>query len=111
MYYVIQRHQGDPIKPYLAYTVPKYISSANSQNVIFEFHYQGTVKRKWAAKEEIILLTDDHKLFQITLKRLEELKQYHFEKIDAAQNQLNHELSDLLNTMQNEFENIKNNII
>jgi hypothetical protein len=110
MYYVIQRHRDDPKKPYLAYSVPKYISSQNSQNIIFEFRHEGTVKRKWAAKEEIVLLTEDKELFQITLKRLEELKQFHFEKIDAAQAQLDHELSSLLKTMQDEFETIGKNI-
>lgn len=107
MYYVIQRHQGDPKKHYLAYSVPRYISSQNSQNIIFEFQHDGAVKRKWAPKEEIVLLTDDKQLFQTTLKRLEELKSGHFEKIDAAQAQLNHEINALLNTMQNEFEKIK----
>lgn len=109
MYYVIQRHKGDPKKHYLAYSVPRYISSQNSQNVIFEFQHEGTVKRKWAPKDEIILLTDDQKLFQTTLVRLEELKQSHVEKIDAAQSQLNHEISSLLNAMQQEFENIQKN--
>jgi len=109
MYYVIQRHHNDPKKHYLAYTVPRYISSPNSQNVIFEFHVEGSVKRKWAPKEEIILLTDDQTLFQTTLKRLEELKKSHIEKIDAAQAQLNHEINALLNTMQDEFDNIQKN--
>jgi hypothetical protein len=107
MYYVIQRHHTDPKKHYLAYSVPRYISSDNSQNIIFEFQHEGTVKRKWAPKEEIILLTDDKQLFQTTLKRLEELKHSHLERIDAAQTQLNSEITALLNTMQNEFEQIK----
>lgn len=110
MCYVIQRHQGDPKKHYIAYRVPKYISSKNSQNIIFEFQHEGTVKRKWAPKDEIILLTDDQELFQTTLTRLEELKQSHIKKIDAAQAQLNHEFSSLLNTMQNEFDTIRKNI-
>lgn len=107
MYYVIQRHQGDPKKHYLAYTVPRYISSENSVNIIFEFQHDGAVKRKWAPKEEIILLTADKQLFQTTLHRLEGLKSSHLEKIDAAQAQLNDEINALLNTMQNEFETIK----
>lgn len=107
MYYVIQRHQGDPKKHYLAYTVPRYISSKNSQNVIFEFHVEGKTKRKWAPKTEIILLTDNRELFKTTLNRLETLKQTHLEKIDTAQTLLNNELSALLNSMQEEFENIK----
>ncbi|MDD5161021.1 MAG: hypothetical protein PHI47_13295 [Sulfuricurvum sp.] len=109
MYYVIQRHQGDPKKHYLAYSVPKYISSDNSQNIIFEFQHNGVVKRKWAPKEEIILLTDDQKLFQETLQKLETLKSSHLEKIDAAETQLNHEISSMLNAMQSAFKTIKKN--
>ena len=109
MYYVIQRHHGDPKKHYLAYTVPRYISSENSQNIIFEFRHNDSVKRKWAPKEEIVLLTDDEQLFQITLKKLELLKRSHLERIDAAEAQLNKEIFALLNTMQSEFETIKKN--
>ena len=107
MYYVIQRHHRDIKKHYLAYTVPRYISSKTSQNIIFEFTQNGVVKRKWAPKEEIILLTDDKELFQTTLEKLESLKRTHLEKIDAAEAQLNHEISALLQTMKSEFETIK----
>lgn len=109
MYYVIQKHHGDPKKHYLAYTVPRYISSENSQNIIFEFRYNDTVKRKWAPKEEIVLLTDDEPLFQATLQKLESLKRSHLERIDAAEAQLNQEVFAMLTTMQTEFETIKKN--
>lgn len=109
MYYVIQRHHGDPKKHYLAYTVPRYISSNNSQNIIFEFRHEGVVKRKWAPKEEIVLLTDDEELFKSTLEKLEAIKLSHLEKIDAAEAQLNFEIHSFLNSMQSEFEIIKKN--
>lgn len=109
MYYVIQRHHGDPKKHYLAYTVPRYISSENSQNIIFEFRHNDTVKRKWAPKDEIVLLTDDEQLFQTTLQKLEGLKRSHLERIDAAEAQLNQEVFAMLMTMQTEFETIKKN--
>lgn len=109
MYYVIQRHHGDPKKHYLAYTVPRYISSENSQNIIFEFRHNDTVKRKWAPKEEIVLLTDDEELFQTTLQKLESLKRTHLERIGVAETQLNQEISAMLSTMQTEFETIKKN--
>lgn len=109
MYYVIQRHHGDPKKHYLAYTVPRYISSENSQNIIFEFRHNDSIKRKWAPKEEIVLLTDDEQLFQTTLQKLELLKKSHLERIDAAEAQLNQEVFAMLNTMQTEFETIKKN--
>ena len=109
MYYVIQKHHGDPKKHYLAYTVPRYISSENSQNIIFEFRHNDTVKRKWAPKEEIVLLTDDEVLFKTTLEKLEAIKRLHIERIDAAESQLNQEISAFLNTMKNQFEIIKKN--
>lgn len=110
MYYVIQRHHGDPKKHYLAYSVPRYLSSEKSQNIIFEFKHDGCVKRKWAPKEDIVLLTDNHELFQSTLEKLELLKRSHLEKIDTAQAQLNHEIFSMLNAMQSEFETIKKNV-
>lgn len=109
MYYVIQRHNGDPRKHYLAYSVPRYLSSEKSHNIIFEFQHDGSVKRKWAAKEDIVLLTDNYELFKSILEKLEHLKQSHLAKIDAAQTELNHEISSMLNAMQSEFETIKNN--
>ena len=107
MYYVIQRHHGDPKKHYLAYSVPRYITSENSQNIIFEFRHNDTVKRKWAPKEEIVLLTDDELFFKQTLDKLENLKRTHLDRIDAAETQLNQEIQALLSTMQTEFETIK----
>jgi hypothetical protein len=109
MYYVIQKHHGNPKKHYLAYTVPRYISSENSQNIIFEFRNEEGTKRKWAPKDEIVLLTDDQQLFQTTLQKLEEIKQAHLEKIDAAETQLNQEIFAMLNSMQSQFEIIKKN--
>jgi predicted transcriptional regulator len=109
MYYVIQRHHGDPKKHYLAYSVPRYISSEKSQNIIFEFQHNGETKRKWASKEDIVLLTDNQEFFQSTLKKLEALRSSHLEKIDIAQTQLDNEINALLNTMQNTFEHIQKN--
>ena len=67
------------------------------------------MKRKWAPKDEIVLLTDDEALFQDTLQKLEALKRSHLERIDAAEAQLNHEIYSMLNTMQEQFEIIKKN--
>lgn len=108
MYYVIQRHHGDPKKQYIAYSVPRYISSENSQNVIFEFKHEGQIKRKWTSKQEIVLLTDNRALFEKVLRELEELKQAHLKKIDAAEQQLNTAITQMLSEMQKQFETIKN---
>ncbi len=107
MYYVIQRHHGNPKKHYIAYSVPKYITSAASKNIIFEFHQEGSVKRKWAPKQEIVLLTDDAARFQSTLSTLEALQKIHSDRIDAAEAQLHHAMSEMVEAMQGAFENIK----
>lgn len=107
MYYVIQRYHGDPKRHYIAYTVPRYISSKNSENIIFEFKHDGQVKRKWTAKKEIILLSENKEVFEATLRKLEALKNIHTERIDAAQKQLDDEITLLLSVMQQEFDAIK----
>lgn len=107
MYYVIQRHHNDPTKHYLAYNVPRYLTSEKSQNIIFEFQHDGNVKRKWAPKEDILLLTDSYEYFKSVLEKLEHIKQIHLTKINAAQAELNHEIASMLNAMQSEFETIK----
>lgn len=107
MFYVIQRHHNNHKKHYLAYVTIRYIAAKNTHNIIFEINQNGVIKRKWSPKEDIILLTDDKELFRTTLERLESIKNRHIEKIDAAQEQLNHEISQFRDTMQKEFEMIK----
>lgn len=107
MYYVIQRHHNNHQKHYFAYAVAKYISAKNTQNIIFEISQNGETKRKWSPKEDIILLTADKELFRTTMERLESIKNHHLEKIDAAQEKLNHEVNLFHETMQKEFELIK----
>ncbi|MFA6188561.1 MAG: hypothetical protein WC680_04695 [Sulfuricurvum sp.] len=107
MFYVIQRHHNNHKKHYLAYVTIRYIAAKNTLNIIFEINQNGLIKRKWSPKEDIILLTDNKELFLTTLERLESIKNHHLEKIDAAQEQLNHEISHFHETMQKEFETIK----
>lgn len=104
MYYVIQRHHNNHQKHYFAYAVVKYIAAKNTQNIIFEITQNGVTKRKWSPKEDIILLTADKELFRNTLERLEAIKEHHLEKINAAQEKLNHELSQFHEAIQKEFE-------
>ena len=106
MYYVIQRHHNDHKKHYFVYAVAKYISSKNTQNIIFEIHRDGAVKRQWSPKKDIILLTSDKELFGSTLQRLEAIKEHHLEKINAAQDKLNHEINHFHAAVQEEFETI-----
>lgn len=107
MYYVIQRHHNDHQKHYFAYVVVKYISAKNTQNIIFEITQNDVTKRKWSPKKDIILLTADKELFRSTMERLEAIKEHHLEKINAAQEKLNHELNHFNEVIQKEFEIIK----
>jgi len=107
MFYVIQKSYNDPKKPYIAYTVPRYIVSDKSKNVIFEFKIDGQVKRKWAPKEELILLTSDKTLFQSILTKLEALKNTHLSLIENTQRQLDEQINAFSETLNDEFEQIK----
>ncbi len=107
MYYVIQRYHNNHKKHYFAYVVTKYISAKNTQNIIFEINQNGTMKRKWSPKNDIILLTTDKELFRTTYERLEALKAQYVAKIEAAQEQLDHEIQNLSKSMQKEFDIIK----
>lgn len=107
MYYVIQRHHNNHQKQYFAYAVAKYIAAKNTQNVIFEINHDGTMKRKWAPKDDIILLTDDKELFRTTYERLQCVSAEHLKKIEAAREELHHEIESMLQSMQKEFDLIK----
>lgn len=107
MYYVIQRHHNNHKKHFFAYLATKCIAAKNTQNVIFEIDQSGVVKRKWAPKEDLVLLTEDKELFRTTYERLEALSTHHLEKINAVQEQLNTAVNDFHECMQKEFETIK----
>ena len=107
MYYVIQRHHNNHKKHYFAYSVIKYITAKNTQNIIFEIHQNGVMKRKWSPKEDIILLTENKELFRTAYEKLETLRAQHLEKINTAQAELNNAVNDFHETMQKEFEIIK----
>jgi hypothetical protein len=108
MYYVIQRHNNNHKKHFFAYSVIKYITAKNTHNIIFEINQNGVIKRKWSPKEDIVLLTEDKELFRTTYERLESLSVHHLEKINAVQEELNTAVHDFHETMQKEFELIKN---
>ena len=107
MYYVIQRHLNNHKKHFFAYSVVKYIAAKNTQNIIFEIHQHGEVERKWSPKDDVILLTQDKELFRTTYERLEAISAKHLKKIDAVQEELNHEIQEFNESMQKEFALIK----
>lgn len=108
MYYVIQKKHFDPNLHYLAFRVPKYIANKNSKNIIFEFIIDGKAKRKWAPKDDIILLTDDADLFQKTLERFEAIKERHNQLIEEAKKRVDDAQRHYENAMQDEFLEFQN---
>jgi len=108
MYYVIQRLHGIKNKSFVSYSVPKYISSQKNSNVIFEFGEKPNVKRKWAPKDEIVLLTQDKLFFVNYLKKLKEKETSFLKKIDAQKKRLDALYQELNESMHQEFDSIKN---
>ena len=104
MYYVIQHHYNDPRKHFIAYKVPKYITGSNSENVIFEFKVGGKVKRKWAPKQEIILLTDNETLFNKTVAQLTRVQEEHLAHVKSAEKELQSAFQKMAASMQYEFD-------
>jgi len=108
MYYVIQKKHYDPHKFYLAFRVPKYIGSKISKNIIFEFIVDGKAKRKWAPKDDIVLLTDDIELFQKTLERYDKIEEKHNELVEDAKRKVKEALKNFELEMQDEFFGLQN---
>jgi len=88
MYYVVQKLHDSQDKHFVSYQVPHYLLSDKTANIIFEFGEKPNIKRKWAAKEDIILLTQDRAFFHAYVKKLIQLEESHLEKISNAQKEV-----------------------
>ena len=99
MYYVIQHNHNNPRKHFITYKVPKFITAKNNDNVIFEFKTEKGVKRKWAPKKDIILLTDNKEFYDLMVKRLETIENRQLEKIEEAEEELQNAVKDMVETM------------
>ena len=108
LYYVIQKKYFDPKKFYLAFRVPKYIASKISKNIIFEFQVDGKAKRKWAPKDDIVLLTDDIHVFQKTLERFDSIEEKHKVRVEEAKRKVQDALNDFEVEMNDEFFDFQN---
>ena len=108
MYYVIQALDGIKNKHFVSYSVPKYKSSSKNNTVIFEFGEKPNIKRKWAPKEEIILLTQDRQFFLSFLKKLKSTEEIYLQKIDEQQKKLDALFSEMKDEMQNQFTTMQN---
>jgi len=105
MYYVIQKKHNDYYKHFLAYKVPSFKTSKTSENVIFEFKMSdGTIKRKWANKNEIILITDNEEFFEAMYKRLNNMEEKHNEEIKVHQEKVSAAIEDFKSEMNTEFD-------
>lgn len=89
---------------FMGFKVPKYISSKDSDNVIFEFSKDGKAIRKWIKKDEIILLTEDQELFLQTMNQFKAVEEIQQKLVDEAQEQLNQSIVTFSETMNSEIE-------
>ncbi len=84
MYYVVQLLHDMDEKHFTSYEVPRYILSDKNKHIIFEFGEKPNVKRKWAPKEDIVLLTRDKRFFTAFIEKLIKLESTHIDKINKA---------------------------
>ncbi len=108
MYYVIQALEGIKNKHFVSYSVQKYKSSPKNNSVIFEFGEKPNIKRKWAAKDEIILLTQDRQFFLNFLKKLKSTEESYMKKIDEQEQKIEALFLELKDEMHTQFGTIKN---
>lgn len=106
MFYVIQRINQSPEKTFLAYKIPKFITSEKNNNVIFEYTVNNEVKRKWAPKHDIIVLTRNKKFFEAVKKRLENKQNEHVEEIKSLESQLEERKEIAVEEMNKEMDAI-----
>jgi len=104
MYYVIQKFHGDPRRHFISYKVPKFITSKTSDNVILEFNIDGKIKRKWATKQDIILLTDDSAFFKKKVQEFSQIEDKHIEQIEAIEEQLDAEVKNFADSIHANFD-------
>jgi hypothetical protein len=107
MYYVVQELHGAGDKHFISYQVPKYILSNKNENVIFEFGEKPNVKRKWANKGDIVLLTDNKAFFLAFVEKLKSMEKEHLEKINQAQKELEKLIEQYQDSMHDELDSFK----
>lgn len=88
MYYVIQIIHNANDKHFASYQVPRYILSDKNKNVIFEFGEKPNIKRKWAPKDDIVLLTRDKRFFNAYVEKLIKLESSHLDNIHKAKQEV-----------------------
>ena len=107
MYYVVQILHDSQDKHFVSYQVPRYKLSEKNANIIFEFGEKPNIKRKWAAKEDIILLTKDKAFFHAYITKLIQLEESHIEKINNAQKEVERLQKQYQEQMHSELNSFK----
>ena len=108
MYYVVQKLHDAGDKHFISYQVPKYILSNKTENIIFEFGEKPNTKRKWANKDDIVLLTADKTFFLAFVNKLTTMEKEHLEKIEEAQKEVEKLVQEYQESMHNELDSFKN---
>lgn len=107
MYYVIQVLHDSANKHFISYQVPKYILSTKSKNIIFEFGEKPDIKRKWAPREDIVLLTQDKEFFKAYLAKLTAMESEHIQKIDDVKEEVQRLLQEHRDALHSEFKHFQ----
>lgn len=107
MYYVIQVLHDCEKKHFISYQAPKYILSTKNKNIIFEFGEKPDIKRKWAPREDIVLLTQDKEFFTAYLAKLSAMQSEYLQKIDDAKEEMQRLLQEHKNALHSEFKHFQ----
>lgn len=104
MYYVIKKIHSQPLHHFIGFVVKKYITSKNSENVIFEFDKDGKVERKWVKREDVVLLTNDKQYFLKAMKKFKETEAEQQKLVDEARDQLDKTIENFGIVMNEEID-------
>ncbi|MEO1938803.1 MAG: hypothetical protein ABGW85_09255 [Sulfurimonas sp.] len=107
MYYAIIKKPDTHPTEFMGFSVPKFITKKDSDNVIFEFVVDGKKVRKWINKDAILLLTDDKKFYLETLDRFNKVQSEQQALLDEAKAKLNKTVEEFAKTMDEEFESFE----
>jgi len=107
MYYAIVKKPDSHPTEFISFSVPKFITKKESDNVIFEFTIDGKKVRKWISKDAILLLTEDKEFYQKTLEKFNKIAREQQILVDEAQAKLNATIEQFAQTIDTELESFE----
>ena len=107
MYYAIVKKPDSHPTEFISFSVPKFITKKESDNVIFEFMVDGKKVRKWIDKDAILLLTDDKKFYLKTLEKFQKVQKEHQTLVDEAKEKLNATIADFAKSIDAEIDSFE----